>query len=287
MKKLLTITILAFAAFTMTSCDDDSYINLDKDGNELYEGYSNGEFAFKPFEGAAWLTRCYLDAEKAVIPAKVKIEGVEYPVVGIFAVPGNAYDGFQPQDIFVHNESIKTLVIPDSFKKLERLYLPNLTTIKIGSGVEYISYFAFWPSEKLETVTVDAKNPNYMSKDNVVFTKDGKELVYCPFGKTGSYAIPEGVTTLGTQCIWHNQGLTEVKIPASVTKIDVCSIFGCAKLTDIVNLAKTPQDADGAFHLCTPEGFEKITLHVPSGCKEAYQQAFYWKEFKHIVDDAK
>lgn len=44
-------------------------------------------------------------------------------------------------------------------------------------------------------INVSPDNPNYKSIDGVLYTKDGKELIYCPinFQSGGTFIIPEGV----------------------------------------------------------------------------------------------
>ena len=53
--------------------------------------------------------------------------------------------------------------------------------------------------------------------------------------------------------------------------------MGCYDLTSITNLSDVPQAIDGS----TFDGVNSsCVLHVKKGCKEAYQNADYWKDFQ-------
>lgn len=68
-------------------------------------------------------------------------------------------------------------------------------------------------------------------------------------------------------------------IPNSVTRIGSDAFLECSNLTNVTNLASTPQ----TIYSYT---FNKYgTLHVLPGCGNAYRSAEYWKYFT-IVEDA-
>ena len=46
-------------------------------------------------------------------------------------------------------------------------------------------------------MTVDTNNPAYSSVDGVLFNKSQTTLIQCPGAKTGSYTIPNSVTSIG------------------------------------------------------------------------------------------
>jgi hypothetical protein len=48
----------------------------------------------------------------------------------------------------------------------------------------------------LTSINVDAGNSNYISEDGVLFNKDKTMLIVCPRGKTGSYTIPNSITSI-------------------------------------------------------------------------------------------
>ena len=71
----------------------------------------------------------------------------------------------------------------------------------------------------LGAITVDASNPAYSSVAGVLFNKSQTTLLRCPEGKSGSYTIPNGVTSIGGYAFSRCSGLTSVTLPTSVTSI--------------------------------------------------------------------
>lgn len=88
------------------------------------------------------------------------------------------------------------------------------------------------------TITVDSKNPYYMTENNVLFTKDKKTLVYYPVEKTEqSYRIPKSVTKVEALAFSRNPFLKKVVLPTGITDIGAGAFYGDSKLSDI-NLAQ-------------------------------------------------
>jgi len=65
-----------------------------------------------------------------------------------------------------------------------------------------------------------------------------------------------------------------------VTDIGNYAFDGCSKLTSVTALNPTPVAI--TYDVFTNR--RNATLSVPKGSKTAYQAAFYWKEFKEIVE---
>ncbi len=81
-----------------------------------------------------------------------------------------------------------------------------------GYPVKYISYFAFNGCKNITGFTVDENNTYYTNDDlGMLYNSDRTELIRCPIGA----------------------GLTDFKIPDSVTSIGSCAFSGCNKLTSV------------------------------------------------------
>ena len=95
-----------------------------------------------------------------------------------------------------------------------------------------------------------------------------------------SIEIPNSVISIGENSFYGCTGLTSIEIGNSVTSIGKYVFRGCSSLTKITCLATTPPK----IVLFTFSNYS-AELHVPSGCKSAYQSAIYWKNFniKEIV----
>ena len=88
--------------------------------------------------------------------------------------------------------------------------------------------------------------------------------------------IPSSVTSIGKDSFIFCSGITSVVIPNGVTDIRSSAFFGCNALTSVTVGMQTPP----AIDTWTFSNRTNTTLHVPAGCKAAYQAANYWKEFK-------
>lgn len=126
----------------------------------------------------------------------------------------------------------------------------SMTSLHIPASVTDIGGSAFQFCYDLATLTVDSKNPNYASVDNVLFSKDMKTLILCPMTKTGVYEIPSGVETIGASAFKYCTGLTSVIIPDGVTGTKHSTFHTCTKLTSITIPASLTTLFNQTFQSC-------------------------------------
>jgi hypothetical protein len=94
-----------------------------------------------------------------------------------------------------------------------------LTVITIPNSVTNIGSFAFQDCSSLTNIAVATDNSSYASVGGVLFNKAMTLLIQCPGGVTGSYAVPNSVTSVGSFAFEYCSGLTNATIPNSVTNI--------------------------------------------------------------------
>ena len=112
----------------------------------------------------------------------------------------------------------------------------DITSLIIPKSVTIIGARFANSCLSLKSITVEAGNSNYVSRDGVLFDKAMKTLLCYPCDKPDSaYAIPSGVTAIGFSegdgfdlC----QNLTALEIPVSVTNF-VYSALYCEILKDV------------------------------------------------------
>ncbi|MFA7175055.1 MAG: leucine-rich repeat protein, partial [Kiritimatiellia bacterium] len=133
----------------------------------------------------------------------------------------------------------------------------DLKSVTLPDSVTSIGYYAFYGSLSLTAITVDAGNPAYSSLDGVLFNQGRTTLIRCPYGKTGAYSMPVGVTSIERGAFMKCRGLTSVSISASVKSIGSFAFAYCSGLTSMSIPASVTNIEGDAFYYCT--GLTTIT----------------------------
>ena len=133
----------------------------------------------------------------------------------------------------------------------------------------------------LEEVIVEEGNPDFLSKDGLLFKKDGKKMVACPKGRT-ECRVPDGTTF-----IRNLQGCGKLKklyIPKTVTDVGKLFFDGCDALEEVtIEGAKLKFKAEHFGRKGIPEGLflrildlaKNLSPDVISGfilCNSAWKQ---------------
>ena len=137
-----------------------------------------------------------------------------------------------------YGSSIKTAVIENGVTSIGSWAFgrcTGMTSVTIPASVTTIDYSAFATSSGLTGIWVDADNTAYCSdSDGVLFNKNKTALLRLPGAWSGSYTIPDAVTTIGEAAFWNSTGLTDITIPDSVTNIQRAAFSGCTGLSNVI-----------------------------------------------------
>ncbi len=117
----------------------------------------------------------------------------------------------------------------------------SLASITIPASVTVIGASAFLACDSLASINVHASNQHYASIDGILFDKHCTELLQCPGAFSGSFDIPNSVTSIRSHGLAYCRALTSISIPSSVTNIEWHAFYDCTSLTAI-NVA--PVNAD-------------------------------------------
>lgn len=107
----------------------------------------------------------------------------------------------------------------------------SITAVNIPASVKFIGVYSFDGCIGLAHINVNADNENYSSADGVLLTKDKTELVRCPIGKVGAYAVPSGVRFIAGRAFAGCTKLTAAVLPETATLIGEEAFSKCTGLT--------------------------------------------------------
>ena len=169
-------------------------------------------------------------------------------------------------------EKLKRIVLPLQTTKIEADAFRNcssLHTIEVPTLVESIETSAGCTA--LSEINVQAGNSHYSSKDGVLLSGDGKDILWFPMGKGGEYTLPSTVTTVGDYAFrncrietfhfadgltsigkyaFYNSSVKEVSLPSTVKQIPTGLFQKCAYLTTVHLGKNTEMLGDYVFDGC-------------------------------------
>ena len=165
----------------------------------------------------------------------------------------------------------------------------------LGKSVETIGENVFLNSDSLTSITVDEENPYFMVDDGVLYSKDKRELLYCPKNFSGIYRVAEEVKRISKSAFRNCNQLTEIVLPEGLEVIGDTAFYGCTQLKQIslpksvsqigayaykgcplqgtLDLMNIKDIGEGAFEGCTgltsvvlPENLLRIEASLFQGC---------------------
>lgn len=111
-------------------------------------------------------------------------------------------------------------------------FCKEIETIKLASHIYKIEWNMF-ECNNLQNIEVEPNNDHYQSVDGVLFSKDRKELIGFPSGRTGEYRIPKGTTRI-CNCAFKSSKLSHIHIPNSIKHIGTNVFYECKNLKEII-----------------------------------------------------
>ncbi|MDD4992407.1 MAG: leucine-rich repeat protein [Paludibacter sp.] len=183
---------------------------------------------------------------------------------------------------FQNCNALTTISLPGTLKTIGDVAFGNctaLTAINIPAAVTTIGNYTF--ANCSAPLFVDAANANYTSADSILFNKTKTTLIQVPIFKTGSYTIPNTVTSLGAYSFYFSK-LSNIFIPSSVTTIGSAAFYNCAAKTITTNSA-VPVDLSNSEDVFYNLNSSCI-LYVPYGSKAQYQAAAQWNNINKVVE---
>lgn len=177
---------------------------------------------------------------------------------------------------------------------LKRVYLPASLT-QLGTSVPAVfldlnSLNNSTPKDLTE-ITVAEGNPVYSSHDGLVYSADGKTLLYCPTGKIGTVTVQDGTERIAANAFRRSMAdhvvlpeslqtiegsafigssLSSVEIPDAVEQIGSYAFYYCQELETVHLGQRVTTIADNAFGDLTPVA----NLTLPASVQYVGERAF-------------
>lgn len=196
---------------------------------EIHFPKKEPELSKDAFKGSRWLKKqkgpvvignmlykCPADWEKVVLPSNVR--------------------RFHP-DAFCDNrglDQLETPVLPSGkqIDDLARAWRCHFLTITSATAHINIALLRKWSC--LAGVELVDGHKKYKTMDGVLYTRDGRTLVwYPPVKKEETFAIPQGVRKIGEFAFENQRYLKKVILPESVVTLGTGAFSDCKALEDI------------------------------------------------------
>lgn len=155
----------------------------------------------------------YITADTIIVPATVMHDGKTYKVVQM-----------HPYGVFNYISSLTTVYLPATIELIgdSMIYSEYFADNKDNFGwtQDVDCNFVFTGNPNLQNIYVDADNPYYTSIDGVVYTKDLKNLVVYPQGRTAdTYAPLSGCEHILRYAMYGSSYIKHLDLPNSLKSI--------------------------------------------------------------------
>ena len=161
-------------------------------------------------------------------------------------------------DAMGKNEKITSIHLPASLKSIGEDPCREL------AGVRH-----------LERIEVDPASTCFQTADGILYTGDGKTLLYCPRKKGPVVTVPEGVEKIGDGAFCDASLIEAVQLPASLKSIGNAAFEHTTRLHEISipeGVEEIGEDAFCAWHNMIGTGLHAVSL--PSTLKRVGKSAF-------------
>lgn len=176
-----------------------------------------------------------------------------------------------------------TLTFPDSVKIIGDYSFCTpaeshcaITKVVLPASLETFGNAAFFYGYGIKSVEISDSNPNFKVIDDVLYSKDGTKLVWCPSDMgvqqgIDTFNVPSGVTEIMPHAMSDVRYVGFVNLPKTLKKIDNNAFHYNYYLTDLIIPDSVTEIGEEAFMM-----MDKLTsVTFGKGIKEIPEGAFY------------
>lgn len=245
----------------------------------IQDVYKCGNVLFVPqyIEGKlviGWrLHKSYKQVKELILPRYFKVESKYF----------SYYDSNNPLSFFPKLESIefsaesKYLQIYGGglySKDLTTLYavLPYATELTVPKETKEILSDALDTGKKIKKIHVAKGNASYRASGNILFSADGKELIWAaPKGISKVCTVPGGTEKIDPYAFYRNTRLRELRLPEGMDIIEWGAFKDCVNLRKVTFGKNLRVIDEYAFENCR----SLQAVELPEGLDTIEEDAFY------------
>ena len=201
-----------------------------------------------------------------IIPASVSLIGKQaFEKSGVTSV------------VFAEAISSETATDPLELDASVFAYCYSLTTVDLPARLvetDFVGKTIFDGCTSLREINVIGKDGTYTSRDGMVCDSTGRQIIYCPIGKTGELKIPATIQGIAENAFIGCTKLTKVVIGGNVAEIGAQAFMNCRNITTIefkgTNTSGDLAIGEKAFYGCTALRELSLGANVTSVAAQAF-----------------
>lgn len=289
-------------------------INADKEGDQEFAGwYTNSKGGTQVTDNVGYMTRGWNLAMNVTLYAQWGNSGVKYEKINDYeymAMKSDNVSGLSTVTVLANYRGLPvTTLASNAFAQC-----PAITTLRLPSSLKKViittsgptangsAFYAMTGLQNVEVYEVEDEDRYYQSVDGCLYSVVNDEidtLLFVPSGKNvpGTFKVADGTKTIGSRAASSFSEVTEVVIPASVTKIED-NVFDSMYNLEKVTFLPTPNGEMGAnltigsafkyFKKITSVTFPKRLVKIaPDAFSTSYDRTlmnFYVQELGDTTD---
>jgi BspA type Leucine rich repeat region (6 copies)/Secretion system C-terminal sorting domain len=193
------------------------------------------------------------------------------------------------------NKTISNTVAGGLSTNLTRMELKTVTNLTVKGVIDSRDFKTMRDSmPSLTIINLDSVNIDSYTGTNgtdgdtlrTYLSNSIPKMAFAFLPKLISITLPSSITSIGASAFATDYSLVSITIPSTVTHIGEGAFFECMGLLQLI--VKNPIPITGndfgeggiVFYEIPSNG----TMFVPQGTLKAYQDAFLWNRFPHIVE---